>query len=159
MKSLAGIFIISLISINILSAQPVAISENKRYLVDKNGDPFFWLGDTAWELFHRLNREEATMYLEDRATKGFNIVQAVVLAEIDGLEVPNPYGYTPLENNDPTKPIEGYFEHVDFIVKEAEALGITIGMLPTWGDKWLIKWGKGPVIFNVENAKFSTTSA
>jgi hypothetical protein len=29
------------------------ISENKRFLVTESGEPFFYLGDTAWELFHR----------------------------------------------------------------------------------------------------------
>jgi L-ascorbate metabolism protein UlaG (beta-lactamase superfamily) len=38
-------------------------SENHRYVVAADGTPFFWLGDTAWELFHRLNREAATHYL------------------------------------------------------------------------------------------------
>ena len=35
-------------------SQPVAVSENGRYLVNADGSPFFYLGDTAWELFHRL---------------------------------------------------------------------------------------------------------
>ena len=35
------------------------VSENRRFLVGVDGSPFFYLGDTAWELFHRLNREEA----------------------------------------------------------------------------------------------------
>ena len=26
------------------------------YLVTETGELFFWLADTAWELFHRLNR-------------------------------------------------------------------------------------------------------
>ena len=33
------------------------VSDNKRFLVEENGKPFFYLGDTAWELFHRLTRE------------------------------------------------------------------------------------------------------
>lgn len=33
------------------------VSENKHFLVTETGAPFFWLGDTARELFHRLNRE------------------------------------------------------------------------------------------------------
>ena len=32
------------------------------YIVTEEGKPFFYLGDTAWELFHRLNREEADIY-------------------------------------------------------------------------------------------------
>src|SRR6187402_630195 len=109
------------------------ISENKRFLVTADGKPFFWLGDTAWELFHRLNREDATRYLENRAKLGFNVVQAVAIAELDGHKVPNPYGFLPLTDLDPARPAakEGpdndYWDHVDFIVKKANELGITIG--------------------------------
>jgi hypothetical protein len=129
------------------------VSENHRFLVTEDGKPFFYLGDTAWELFHRLNREEADRYLRDRAKKGFTVVQAVVLAELDGLHDPNPYGQRPLQNDDPTKPNEAYFQHVDFIVRRANDLGIPVGMLPTWGDKWNKKWGNGPEIFTPENAR------
>ncbi len=133
--------------------QRLKMSENRRFLVNQDGSPFFWLGDTAWELFHRLNREEADRYLENRSRNGFTVIQAVVLAELDGLKDPNPYGQVPLIDNDPTKPNEKYFEHVDYIVNKADALGIHIGMLPTWGDKWNRKWGVGPEIFNTENAE------
>ncbi len=125
---------------------------SNRYLVTQDGKPFFYLGDTAWELFHRLNREEAQLYLRDRAQKGFTVIQAVVLAELNGLHVPNAYGDIPLLNDDPTQPNEAYFKHVDFIVNEAEELGLYIGMLPTWGDKVVKKWGIGPEIFTPENA-------
>jgi hypothetical protein len=129
-----------------------SVSDNKRYLL-KDGKPFFWLGDTAWELFHKLNREEADRYLKRRSEQGFTVVQAVVLAELDGLRVPNAYGEIPLINQDPSKPNEKYFEHVDYIVSKAAEYNITIGMLPTWGDKlYADRWGKGPEIFNEGNA-------
>lgn len=47
------------------------VSENGRYLEYSDGTPFLYLGCTAWELFHALNREEATLYLQNRAEKGF----------------------------------------------------------------------------------------
>ena len=128
------------------------VSDNQRFLVHADNSPFFYLGDTAWELFHRLNREEAGIYLNDRAAKGFTVIQAVVLAELDGVREPNPYGETPLHDDDPTRPNEAYFAHVDYIVNKAESLGLSIGMLPTWGDKYNKAWGKGPEIFTVENA-------
>ena len=128
------------------------VSENKRFLTTSEGAPFFWLGDTAWELFHRLNREEAETYLRKRAEQGFTIIQAVVLAELNGLSDPNPYGHRPLLGNDLTKPNEAYFEHVDWIVNKAASLGLYIGMLPTWGDKWNKKWGTENEIFTPENA-------
>lgn len=128
------------------------VSDNRRFLVKEEDSPFFYLGDTAWELFHRLDRAEADRYLQNRANKGFTVIQAVVLAEHE-YEKPNRYGAHPLHDNDPTKPNEAYLEHVDYIVDSAEAKGLFIGMLPTWGDKWNKAWGKGPEIFTPENAR------
>lgn len=158
MKNL--IFLLLFISIqNISKAQQpfshgrLKVSDNHRFLVHQDGTPFFWLGDTAWELFHRLNREEADFYLKHRAEQGFTVVQAVALAEIDGLNTPNALGEKPLNNNDPAKPNEAYFKHVDYIVDKAAEYGIVIALLPTWGDKvFKDTWGKGPEIFNINNA-------
>jgi hypothetical protein len=60
------------------------VSPNHRFLMYADGTPFFYLGDTAWELFHRLTLQESKRYLDDRAGKNFNVIQAVVLAEFDG---------------------------------------------------------------------------
>ena len=129
-----------------------SVSANKRFLT-KDGKPFFWLGDTAWELFHRLNREEADRYLQKRKEQGFTVIQAVVLAEMDGIRKPNVYGHRPLLNEDPARPDEKYFEHVDYIIDKADALGINIALLPCWGDKIdKGRWGKGPEILNEKNA-------
>jgi hypothetical protein len=65
-----------------------------------DGTPFFWLGDTGWELFHRLNLADIKVYLDNRADKGFTVIQAVALAEFDGLRSPNQYGEVPLKNLD-----------------------------------------------------------
>lgn len=136
------------------------VSANHHYLVHADGTPFFYLGDTAWELFHRLSREEADRYLEDRARKSFTVIQAVALAELDGLNDPNAYGHRPLVNNDPTKPDvkdgpeNDYWDQVDYVVDKAASLGLYIGFLPTWGDKWMkSSWGIGPEIFTPQNAR------
>jgi Protein of unknown function (DUF4038) len=76
------------------------ISPNRRYLVSAEGAPFFYLGDTAWALFQRLDRAETDRYLEDRARKGFTVIQAAALSEFDGLRVPNRAGDLPLHNGD-----------------------------------------------------------
>ena len=136
-----------------LSHGRLEVSDNSRFLVFEDGTPFFYLGDTGWELFHRLNNEDTEKYLENRRSKGFTVIQAVVLAEVDGLNTPNMEGNKPLIDNDPLKPNEAYFEHVDWVIKEAAEKGIFIGLLPTWGDKWNKRWGTGPEIFNPENAR------
>ncbi|MEQ9286906.1 MAG: glycoside hydrolase family 140 protein [Cyclobacteriaceae bacterium] len=135
-------------------AQKLMVSQNGRYLVTENGDPFFWMGDTAWELLHRCDRDEIDNYLEKRASQGFNVVQTVVLAELDGLNTPNPYGNIPIKENNPLYPNEDYFQHVDYAIDKASTLGLYVALLPTWGDKLNKKsWGLGPEIFNVGNAR------
>ena len=128
------------------------VSENHRFLTWEDNSPFFYLGDTAWELFHRLDLSETEHYLRDRVAKRFTVIQAVILAEFAGLTVPNANGDMPIKNNDPLQPVENYFRHVDSVVDMAESLGLFIGMLPTWGDKWNRCWGEGPEIFTPENA-------
>ena len=135
------------------------VSDNKRFLVTADGRPFFWLGDTAWELFHRPTREDVSRYLRKRAEQRFTVIQAVALAEFDGLNEPNAYGHRPLVNNDPTTPDvkdgadNDYWDHVDFVIKQAASLGLYVAFLPTWGDKWKVDRGVGPEIFTAQNAE------
>jgi hypothetical protein len=131
---------------------PLKVSDNHRFLVTSDDKPFFYLADTAWELLHRLNRDDTQLYLKDRADKNFNVIQTCILAEFGGLTVPNAQGHLPLKNNDPTKPNEDYFADVDWVVDKAASLGLHVGLLPTWGDKVDKKWGQGPEIFNPDNA-------
>lgn len=128
------------------------VSPNGHYLQFQDGTPFFWLGDTAWELFHRLNLIEIKQYLENRASKGFNVIQAVALAELDGLRTPNQYGDIPLKNLDPELPNDPYFKVIDSTIHMARKLNLFIGLLPTWGDKVTNMWGDGPVVFDSLNA-------
>ncbi|QDV39536.1 apiosidase-like domain-containing protein [Tautonia plasticadhaerens] len=132
-------------------AQGLLVGDDGRHLARPAGTPFFWLGDTAWELFHRLDLDEARRYLDDRASKDFTVVQAVVLAELGGLDVPNPNGDLPLEDRDPSRPVDAYFEHVDVIVRLANDRGLVVGMLPTWGKYW--KLDLPDSIFTPENAR------
>ena len=162
--SAAGLGLVCALGFAVTSATAAAalprlkVSENRRFLVTADEKPFFYLGDTAWELFHRLNREDADRYLQDRARKGFTVIQAVALAELGGLAEANAYGYRPLRNDDPMQPdvregpANDYWDHVDDVVDKANALGLYVGFLPTWGDKWNKKWGVGPEIFTPENA-------
>lgn len=148
------------------SLQRLRISSNKRFFIKEDNTPFFWLGDTAWELIHKLSRDEVDLYLENRAKNGFTVIQTVALAELDGLRVNNAYGRKPLLKNsfgeyDPTMPdLEinesnnyTYWDHLEYVIDKASDFGLYIALLPTWGDKFHLCWGKGPEIFNSENAK------
>lgn len=143
----------------------VRVSDNHRFLADSTGKPFFYLGDTDWELFHRMNREDTEAFLETRRRQGFNVIQAVALAEFNGIRQPNRYGDWPLNGEDPTQlavtpgndPKNAYeydyWDHVDFVIETIIKKGMYVGFLPTWGDKVTKAWGEGPAIFNPSNAE------
>jgi Protein of unknown function (DUF4038) len=102
MKQLSLFILFIIISINSIaqtlwSHGRLKVTPDGHYLQFTDGTPFFWLGDTGWELFHRLRLEEIKIYLDNRAAKGFNVIQAVALAEFDGLTKPNQYGEVPLQ--------------------------------------------------------------
>jgi hypothetical protein len=154
MRKLLSVLLAACFAFSTLLASPkLRVMDDGRYLQYEDGTPFFYLGDTAWELFHRLNRKEADLYLRNRAEKGFTVIQAVVLAEHGGLDVPNANGDLPLLGDDPTKPNALFFQHVDYIVNRAEELGLVIGMLPSWGSKWKLVGENRLKLFNPENAR------
>lgn len=125
------------------------VSENHRYLVDENGEPFFWLGDTGWLLFTKLNREDAEKYLTDRANKGYNVIQVMML---HGLGVKNAYGDSALIKQNVAHPAitEGkdvadttqydFWDHMDFVIDKAAEKGLYVGLVPVWGTN--VKAGK-----------------
>ena len=147
------IFYLSLVALSVLVAcnaekevlqktGPLKVSENGRYIVKENGDPFFWLGDTGWLLFGKLSREEADKYLENRKEKGFNVIQVMMLHT---LAAENFYGDSALVNKDASKPLitEGndpadslqydYWDHMDYIIDKANEKGLYMALVPIWG--------------------------
>jgi len=134
----------------------LVVSDNRRFLQHENGKPFFWLGDTAWLLFEKLNRTGVETYLENRRRKGFNVIQAVLLHELPQVNV---YGDTALVDSNPAQPrtTKGnspedsseydYWDHVDFVIDKAAEKGIYLGMLPVWGS--IVKKGH----FTVRSAR------
>ena len=116
---------------------PVRVSENGRYFVDAENRPFFWMGDTAWPLFAQYTRQDAVRYLENRAAKGFTVIQGVLAwGNGTGMEMAQPdaneSGHRPWVDT-PDHPDEVYFEGVDDLLDVAERLGLVLAMLPTWG--------------------------
>ena len=112
------------------------VSDNNLYIVHENGTPFFWMGNTAWLLPERLNREEAEYFLAKDRQAGYNVEQIQVLNAIPTFNV---YGQ---QANDAdfnfakyTKEgVYGYWDHLDYIVNAAERNGIYIAMDCIWGS-------------------------
>ncbi len=135
--------------IHILSGySQIRISSSGHYFRTPDGKPFFWLGDTGWNLFNSLTKEEIVNYLDNRQNKGFNIIQCVIVAERA-----NRYGQFPFIDLNPEKINEDYFELVSWTIGKAYERNIHIALLPTWGHSVAPLWENNEkIIFNKKNA-------
>jgi hypothetical protein len=133
------------------SLPEIRVHPSGHFLQTEKGDPFFWLGDTAWQLIAGTTREECSYYLHTRARQGFSVIQVVALAEFDGIHHASALGLNPFAGGDPRHPEPAYFERVREIVREAASHGLYVALVPTWGDKLTAPWGTGPRLFRNDN--------
>lgn len=125
----------------------LTVMEQGRYLMNPDGSPFYWLGDTGWALFQKLNRTDAQFYLKTRAQQGFSVIHAAVY-NVNPFVLPplsNVYGDKPFIDNDPLRPNVtpghrpsdsaeyDYWDHVDYVLETAAAHGLYINLLPIFG--------------------------
>jgi len=128
---------------------PLKISANHRYLIDQNEKPFFYNGDTGWMLFLKLDKTEVIDYLTDRKNKQFTAIQTM-LTGFEGKE--NIYGQKPFSNSNDFLTInKAYFDHVEWVVQQADSLGLLIAIAPLWagccGEGYGGKGAVGPKSF------------
>ncbi len=126
-----------MLNMNTPLTSPLRISPNGRYFVTGEGQPFFWMGDTAWPFFTVYPMQTALAYLEKRASQGFNVVQGVLgWSAGTGFERPVPAANEDGQRaweDDPAHPNPAFFDRVEKLLLAAKQQGIVLAMLPTWG--------------------------
>jgi len=113
------------IEVEKMSSSLIKVSNNGRYFVLPGSKPIFWLGTTQWQIFREHPLAEVELILEKTKGNGFSFVQAMLLGVGDGTQ-PNIHGKTPWRDDDPAKPNEAYFEHVDAVVQAALRIGLVL---------------------------------
>lgn len=113
----------------------LTISPNGRHFL-RDGKPFFWLGDTAWLLLQKLTLPEALLYLDNRAAKGFTVLQVTL---VHTHHYANTAGSPALLEDDFAKPNPdtaptAFWPHARRLVDEAAKRGILMALLPSWGS-------------------------
>jgi hypothetical protein len=127
----------------------VRVALGGRKFEHESGRPFFWLGDTAWRLFHSLSLSEAETWLENRRARGYTVIQAVVLNEHRGLSVANRQGDYALDGqitgdslcNGAPRPNAAYMTHISRIIDLGAQKGLMFSVLPAWGNYVQETWG------------------
>ena len=121
----------------------LSVSDNGRFFETENGKPFFWLGDTGWLLFTKLNRQETETYLETRKEQGFNVIQVMVLHGLGAVDV---YGDSALVKQNVAMPDVtagndfsdstqyDYWDNMDYVIDLAARKGLYMALVPVWGN-------------------------
>lgn len=110
---------------------PLRLSADRRYLVDADGAPFFFLGDTAWSVVWKGTPDQWATYLDRRREQGFSVLQVNLLpwrsdlVDVDG----NP----PFVGGDVARPNEAYFARYDRFIELAAARGLFTCLMLIWG--------------------------
>ena len=109
-------------------------SSSGRFLTYEDGSPFFWLGDTAWEMTWKSEPADMLTYMDDRQGKGFNVIQVVALSHqiLTSNGVENRMGEWSFNNEDFYRINPRYFDYLDTIVTAANARGMAVALVPLW---------------------------
>lgn len=112
-------------------AFPLRVGPNGRYLVDREGTPFFVMGDTPWFL-QKVPLPEVRRIMEDRQAKGFN---TLFLELLDDSQIPSRDARTNaafLTDTDLTRPVEAYWDYATEVLDEAEKRGFFVILSELW---------------------------
>jgi len=139
---------------------PLKISTNHRYLVDQNGKPFFYNGDTGWKLFLKLDKAGVLEYLVDRKNKKFTVIQTILTGFLGEQNV---FGQKPFADpNDFSTINTAYLDHAEWVVRQADSLGLLIAIAPLWtgccGEGYGGKGSVGPTSFMDTNGEAKSKS-
>lgn len=135
-----SVFSLSVLLFAILTSEVLAqsslpglkVSDNKRFLVTESGQPFYWQGDTAWQL-QRATPAEVVTYMNDRASKGFTVIQGPTLT--GDTDVKSGTNYRGDRNDNPSSPNAAWFEHIDYIIDQATNRGMYVAPVVIWATQ------------------------
>jgi Protein of unknown function (DUF4038)/Putative collagen-binding domain of a collagenase len=112
-------------------AYPLKIAPGQRYLVDKNGIPFYMVGDSPQTIMVQVSTNDLETYLADRAARGFNALWVYPVDKVDQTGAPdNYYGNAPFDGADFTNEDAAYWALVDYEVNRIGAYGMVAVMDP-----------------------------
>ena len=112
------------------------LNTNGRYFV-RNGEPFFWLGDTAWTIANLYTPAEAEAYLDHRARQGFTVINVMmVFTGGPGMKAVSEdvAGTLPFLNWNPATPNEAFFKNIDRVLTVARSKNLILAIMPCGGS-------------------------
>jgi len=109
---------------------PVRLSRSRRHFVTEDGEPFFWLADTAWNGAIRSAQDGWERYLERRREQGFTVIQFVTTQWRAAASDPD--GRTAYVENGPLAVNPAWFQRMDARVDAINAHGLVAAPVVLW---------------------------
>jgi len=112
----------------------IRLSQNRRYLEQADGTPFFWLSDTAWNGALKADHASWETYLSDRKRKKFTAVQFVTtqwIAAAGNAEARLAYEGRESITIDPV-----FFQWMDDHVRAVNDHGLVAAPVLIWTAPW-----------------------
>ncbi|MBN1669795.1 MAG: DUF4038 domain-containing protein [Kiritimatiellae bacterium] len=124
---------------------PLRVSENGRYLVDRQGRPFLLHGDTMWmwsvvsSRRTPLSREGILEYLDDRVAKRFNTLAMISMGKSDkGVLARDRDGLAPFQREisagvwDFGSVDRAYFDNLAWLIDQCHQRNLLVMIAPCW---------------------------
>jgi hypothetical protein len=113
---------------------PIRLSASRRHLIHADGEPFFWLADTAWNGPLKSDESEWAIYLSDRAQKGFNVIQFVATQWIGAAGDAN--GLPAYRGREPIRMEPAFFQRLDRRIDMINDFGMIAAPVLAWAAAW-----------------------
>ncbi|MGN9810205.1 apiosidase-like domain-containing protein [Micromonospora sp. BQ11] len=109
-------------------------SANGRYVQWSDGTPVFLLSDTAWLMPGRYSDSEVINHATTRAAQGFTSIQmTAAFPELQrGSTAPLQDINDIFTNGDMARPIDSYFDRVEWVVNTVTSRGLVVILNPFW---------------------------
>ena len=108
---------------------PLKVSDNHRYLVDNNGNPFAIFADTGWDLMCATSVEDGKLYIDDRSNKNFTAIFSCLARPSDKSTI----GMEPFYNDNLSTPNDEFFNRCREYIFHAQQKGMTMVLNPFLG--------------------------
>ena len=130
------------------------VSPNGHYLETISGEPFMWMGIVPWKMPEMADRNDIDYFISQikKSEHKYNVILSAIIMgrSCTTLNPPNAYGHQPFNGGDvpdftnprivsggsPDYPTD-FWDHLDYLVRECEANGIYLVLLPQWSNTYV----------------------
>ena len=134
--------------------EKLQVSANGHHLETVSGKPFMWMGIVPWKMPEMADRSDIDYFISEitKSEHKYNVILSAIIfgRSCKTLNPPNAYGHRAFDGGNipnfnsprivsggsPDNPTD-FWDHLDYMVRECEANGIYLVLLPQWSGTYV----------------------